>query len=80
MIKKLKCVVGLENVNISIGLFIFQRCSLITATMYANARYSICMHTPSQLYEATSFEKENPLLKKEINCTISKVCLLGQIN
>ena len=36
----------------------FERCSLITATACANkfskranARYSICMHTPSQLYE-----------------------------
>ena len=47
-----------RNVNISNGLFFFERCSLITATACANkfskranARYSILIHTPSQLYE-----------------------------
>ena len=47
---------GFKNVNISNGLFFFERFSLITATMCANnffrctnARYLICIHTPSQL-------------------------------
>ena len=35
----------------------------------------VCTHRRS--YEATSFEKENPLLKKEIICTISNCVFSG---
>ena len=58
LIKKyeMQCWKGFKNADISIGLFFFERFSLITATMCANnffrctnARYLICIHTPSQL-------------------------------
>ena len=39
-------------------VFVPERCSLITATVCANVRYSICMDTPWQLYDYI-----NPLLK-----------------